>query len=623
MNRLLPAALLSCSAASLSNPAWPFQGFDFFQQIEQSIECVRKPGTDMLVCSNKFVPTEDDEEETTPEPVVEPTPEPEPPKTYFELVDNAFPDQTPLSFFFTDTSTVNETIGALSHLREVDIDDDGVSELIQIFTKQVPNDGASTSELEESQVVAWDYQDTGFVNVTAEYFGETDMACMADGMESKNAEIDINQDGQIDFFYSCNHEDGALRLASDGGYHAQLVGFISQFDGRYKMYKFGDEKWWHSVGVGMDEDGMPFVHAAGYVPDGIKESNNYETDGKYQYTNNLVQNERYYYDYNSDEMVTVNSDNFPDIQSGYGGPLEIARYYDYTDLLIQRPAKLDMQDFARENNWEWPLYALQAYYLDEPYGRWQRSEMFEMDYERLGEIDYVSWDGDLKRREILDIDGYVAIANAGGLDPMCELTLYPNQEPVILTTMSIDWIPDWAPDVTLIDQTVEGSENATLSVQKYYLMDFQNQEITNLGDLEIDGESPVFGGKELNHLGPQCMDVNQDGYDDIVMGYLWWNDYRYDYPDDREGLVWETNKQIKVLINQQDGTFSTLDIPSSEDLRIKQIQTGFKAGSITGDYNGDGILDVVTYYSSVGNYLGPNSLEMNFYKGTAKILEAQ
>ena len=59
MNRLLPAALLSCAAAFLSNPAWSFQGFDFFQQIEQSIECVRKPGTDYLVCTNKFVPAEE------------------------------------------------------------------------------------------------------------------------------------------------------------------------------------------------------------------------------------------------------------------------------------------------------------------------------------------------------------------------------------------------------------------------------------------------------------------------------------------------------------------------------------------------------------------------------------
>ena len=78
MNRLLSAALLSCAAAFLSNPAWSFQGFDFFQQIEQSIECVRKPGTDMLVCSNKFVPVDHEEEETIPEPVVEPTPEPTP-----------------------------------------------------------------------------------------------------------------------------------------------------------------------------------------------------------------------------------------------------------------------------------------------------------------------------------------------------------------------------------------------------------------------------------------------------------------------------------------------------------------------------------------------------------------
>ena len=85
MNRLFSAALLSCAAAFLSNPAWSFQGFDFFQQIEQSIECVRKPGTDMLVCSNKFVPVDnEEEEETTPEPVVEPTPVPVEPK--YELL---------------------------------------------------------------------------------------------------------------------------------------------------------------------------------------------------------------------------------------------------------------------------------------------------------------------------------------------------------------------------------------------------------------------------------------------------------------------------------------------------------------------------------------------------------
>ena len=83
MNRLFPAALFSCAAAFLSNPAWSFQGFDFFEQIEQSIECVRKPGTDYLVCTNKWTPADSDDDaedsaDTTEEPVVDTTPEPTP-----------------------------------------------------------------------------------------------------------------------------------------------------------------------------------------------------------------------------------------------------------------------------------------------------------------------------------------------------------------------------------------------------------------------------------------------------------------------------------------------------------------------------------------------------------------
>ena len=76
MNRLLPAALLSCAAASLSNPAWSFQGFDFFEQIQHSIECARKPGADYLTCSNKLTPAHEEEEVTStePEPIPEPTP---------------------------------------------------------------------------------------------------------------------------------------------------------------------------------------------------------------------------------------------------------------------------------------------------------------------------------------------------------------------------------------------------------------------------------------------------------------------------------------------------------------------------------------------------------------------
>ena len=78
-----------------------------------------------------------------------------------------------------------------------------------------------------------------------------------------------------------------------------------------------------------------------------------------------------------------------------------------------------------------------------------------------------------------------------------------------------------------------------------------------------------------------------------------------------------------MLINQQDGTFSHLDIPRSEDLSLPDLNTGFSVSTIVGDFDGDGILDIVAWFIHVGNYTGPNTLEMNFYKGTGKILEAQ
>ena len=73
MNRLLPAALLFCAAAFLANPAWSFQGFGLFEQIQHSIECARKPGSDYLTCSNKVVSQDDDDTTPVVEPVTEPT----------------------------------------------------------------------------------------------------------------------------------------------------------------------------------------------------------------------------------------------------------------------------------------------------------------------------------------------------------------------------------------------------------------------------------------------------------------------------------------------------------------------------------------------------------------------
>ena len=67
--------LLAITALMLSigcTKAGAFNGFGNFEALQQSIECVRKPGTDYMVCTNKVTPSDD------AEPIVDPEPDPEP-----------------------------------------------------------------------------------------------------------------------------------------------------------------------------------------------------------------------------------------------------------------------------------------------------------------------------------------------------------------------------------------------------------------------------------------------------------------------------------------------------------------------------------------------------------------
>jgi len=70
MRKVLPTALLLLAPVWYSQAAWSFEGFGNFQNMLQTIECVRKPGTDYLVCTNKT--DQEDEEEVEPSKQVHP-----------------------------------------------------------------------------------------------------------------------------------------------------------------------------------------------------------------------------------------------------------------------------------------------------------------------------------------------------------------------------------------------------------------------------------------------------------------------------------------------------------------------------------------------------------------------
>ena len=499
-----------------------------------------------------------------------------------------------------------------ANIKLVDIDNDGLPEIIMAH-----NYGPGKSEYRQKMLPyldppqtrfeIYDYQDSKFHNVTDLYFtSEPIVDSVTDQLESLGAEIDINQDGQIDIFFSGNQEDGAHRPAEHGSQSAYLIGLISQFDGTYKIHQFGERKWWHNVKVGRDEQGIPYVVGAGYVENGIYDEGIRE--GVFRYTDNgIVQNETYYWDHNTNEMITqLNSDDFPDIHAG-GMTIMTSRYDDFTDLVVQQPSKAEGYDHKIRTG-AWPKQALQAYYLDEPYGEWQKTPIIEVPKEIIGTITFRNWLGIERVEDVYDINGYVARIDRANFNPVCSFSLYKNQPPVIFANLGIQPIPDFEEGMLIREML----ENISLP----YFVEFQNNELSMV-PVEIDDYNPSW---DL-----ECIDVNNDGYDDLVSPYQFTNNPNNDFDKVR-------NISNHVFyINQQDGTFKKLEIPLSERPQLPEDPTAQIARSVIADFDGDGIVDTVFYAFNLTTYNGfeKNATytgmedHMQFYKGTGKILEDQ
>ncbi len=74
--------LITIFALACSTQAHAFQGFEMFQMTLDSLECLRKPNTDMVICKLK---TPEPEEVEPLEPIITPEPEPEPESVGWDL----------------------------------------------------------------------------------------------------------------------------------------------------------------------------------------------------------------------------------------------------------------------------------------------------------------------------------------------------------------------------------------------------------------------------------------------------------------------------------------------------------------------------------------------------------
>jgi len=224
MNRFLSAALLSCAAASLSNPAWSFEGFGLFEKMLETIECVRKPGTDYLICGPK---TQDEEEQEAEEVVPEPVANPDLLPT--EIHDGVLATDPNMDFVWAETKQFIIDMGPLEAKLQFGDSCDEVFQ--QIFPESINDDeyqdfmiqiecmidelyqGKSMMNYWQADYIAESFivfacgSEQGLYNCTEEFTGHSDVLAMAPA-EWPGAFVynqpaflyDVNDDGVKDIF---------------------------------------------------------------------------------------------------------------------------------------------------------------------------------------------------------------------------------------------------------------------------------------------------------------------------------------------------------------------------------------------------------------------------------------
>lgn len=478
-------------------------------------------------------------------------------KPYFLEVTSAFPDPTKLYWFF-DTTKPDQPIQHQIHaatvtaVESVDLDSNGTKEFVMVFSKGKGKDelrGQYVSEPCRTTTAVYEYVNSRFVDASDKFltkdrnFG----ACIGDTYSSV---VDANNDGRPDIFYSANQEDGRNPdLGSD--MTSPLVGWISQPDGKYQITRFGPNKWYHSIGSGIDEDGKVFLAGQGFPSEQFRNSRFVHDQGTFR----NLQNQQ-----------------FPDVSSVTFAFLK--RSSSFSNLLIQQTwqAQMGAVGFYKEN------------------GIWFQTNTVAPVTKFLAEETVKLWSNDTRKVSILDFNGKMILGTGGGsnISHVCEFRMDKNQPSIVVGVIGVAEILNYKTGAVIEEATQIVGRNIFMSY------DIKDKKL-NMLPIQITGESNFGNGKM------QCLDVNNDGYDDLILGLG--ND--------------DNIRHQRIYINQKDKSFQKLSLTDRD-----YMQLGTKVdmyGSHMADFDNDGKMDVVVFPS---NHTDNSSLngEIKFYKGVKTIL---
>lgn len=446
---------------------------------------------------------------------------------------------TPVSFF-TEVASALQVNMPYEHTTAtapvaIDINHDGKDDFVMHMWSAPLTFGLATTTQCVNQFKIFIKQADGtFQDQTSSYVdGSTDLG----GCARKVRAVDINGDGKKDLIYAINQEDG--RNSSDVHvWDAQMAALVS-VGSKYVIQKFGDLSWYHSIGTMTDSVGNNLVTGNGYT-NGIAAS-------AYQViaSGNVTQTAM--------NVPPISPNSFEFLSDGTLG-LE-------SNLLIQASNQLNeytsAEGYVKRN------------------GQWNRISSLAL-APTVGSVNSVPWNNAPASSEpVFQVNGkYLTYA---GMSETCKIKLTPTSAPIVLFNIGGAVIPNYPTNTTL--------RQSDLQVYSTFVgATIQNGQLVQV-PINITTQS-------TNSISFSCVDVNGDGYEDIVVA-----------PINTDGVSY-------VYLNDHNNGFTYFD--KSNFPTLTNLNPAEQMTSLLHDFDGDSIPDLLVFPTEKN---GAGAATIKYFKG--------
>ena len=456
----------------------------------------------------------------TPAPAPSPVPAPVPidSKTLnFKYVDNAFVGNMPLPGKFQVITTV----------AVVDVNNDGYKDIVIHAFEKAIGDKVSANlgdvpTLNKISILI-NNKGMGFSDDTSKYVvGNPTLS----GASRKVEVVDINNDGIQDIIFACNREDG--RSGQQYEYNTGFMNVMLSTPNGYEIEQFGEEDWYHSAGYAI-LNGVTYVAGAGHLRGSPGRS---ELQGGYSYSaGDFVENVKFPFQLSPNNFIFFESANSTS-----------------TDRLIQT---------AAAPNW----LGVEGWEIQN--GEWVKVGQFDTPGTFIKNVTVKTYNGNVQDAQVYKLgDDYIIVGMGNSITESAKIDINNTNEYSIVMKLEAAVVNNFDPNTTTfidnIKDVTPGDRLVFYTIKDGKLVDLK---------IEVADSTP----SAINATTLNVIDINNDGYDDIVLSSF-----------TKNGLP-------EVYLNDKDGSFTAVDI--KVDRTLSFAIDGF---SIIDDFNNDGIMDLVS-----------------------------